>query len=64
MRILYRDEAGHTQVRTAGEIQGIPQFMAAGASLGQLWMEGQFGMSDPLRNQGAPWTIQGAHRGH
>ncbi|HRD84126.1 MAG TPA: AAA family ATPase [Rubrivivax sp.] len=64
VRILYRDEAGHTQVRTAAEIQGIPQFMAAGASLGQLWMEGQFGMSDPLRNQGAPWTIQGAHRGH
>lgn len=58
------DEQGHTQVRTAADIEGIPEFVAAGASLGHLWIEGQFGMSDPLRNQGAPWTIEGARRGH
>lgn len=63
VRILFRDEQGHTQVRTAADIEGIPQFVSAGASLGHLWMEGQFGMSDPLRNQGAPWTIEGAARG-
>lgn len=64
VRILFRDERGHTQVRTATDIPGIPQFVAAGASLGHLWMEGQFGMSDPLHNQGAPWAIDGAHLGH
>lgn len=63
VRILFRDEQGHTQVRTAADIEGIPQFVAAGASMGHLWMEGQFGMSDPLRNQGAPSTIQGVLRG-
>lgn len=63
VRILFRDEHGHTQVRTAADIEGIPEFVAAGASLGHLWMEGQFGMSDPLRNQGAPWAIAGAQRG-
>ena len=63
VRILFRDERGHTQVRTAADIPGIPQFVAAGASLGHLWMEGQFGMSDPLRNQGSPWAIEGAARG-
>jgi predicted ATPase len=59
VRILYRDERGFTQVRSASDIQGIKEFMAAGASLGHLWMEGQFGMSDPLRNQGAPWSLRG-----
>lgn len=63
VRILFRDEQGHTQVRTAADIEGIPQFVAAGASLGHLWMEGQFGMSDPLRNHGAPWTLEGAQHG-
>ena len=63
VRILFRDEQGHTQVRTAADIEGIPQFVAAGASLGHLWMEGQFGMSDPLRNHGAPWTLEGVRRG-
>lgn len=59
VRILYRDEQGFTQAHTASDIHGIPQFLAAGASLGHLWMEGQFGMSDPLRNQGAPWSLTG-----
>ncbi|HRD97155.1 MAG TPA: AAA family ATPase [Rubrivivax sp.] len=64
VRILFRDEHGHTQARRAADIEGVPQFVAAGASLGHLWMEGQFGMSDPLRNQGAPWKIEGARRGN
>ena len=28
--------------------------MEAGASLGHLWLEGYFGMGDPLVNAGAP----------
>jgi len=63
VRILYRDEQGFTQAKTAADIQGIKEFVMAGASLGHLWMEGQFGMSDPLKNQGAPWSIKGARRG-
>jgi predicted ATPase len=63
VRILYRDELGFTQAHCASDIAGIKEFVAAGASLGHLWMEGQFGMSDPLRNQGAPWKLQGASNG-
>lgn len=59
VRVLFRDEDGFTQVQRACDIQGIDEFMAAGASLGHLWMEGQFGMSDPLKNQGEPWELQG-----
>ncbi len=54
VRVLYRDEAGYTQTVRAVDIQGIPEFMDAGASLGHLWLEGRFGMGDPLVNQGAP----------
>lgn len=63
VRILYRDEQGYTQARTASQIAGINEFIKAGASLGHLWMEGQFGMSDPLKNQGAPWTAKGVRNG-
>ncbi|WCM92782.1 AAA family ATPase [Acidovorax sp. NCPPB 2350] len=59
VRILYRDDQGFTQAHTAAGIQGIREFINAGASLGHLWMEGHFGMSDPLRNQGAPWSLAG-----
>jgi hypothetical protein len=34
--------------------------MAAGASLGHLWLEGRFGIGDPLVNQGAPARKGGA----
>lgn len=54
VRVLYRDKQGFTQAVRASDIQGIPDMMQAGASLGYLWMEGHFGMGDPLRNQGAP----------
>ena len=63
VRILYRDEQGFTRATAAGEIVGINEFIRAGASLGHLWMEGQFGMSDPLKNQGAPLATGGAARG-
>lgn len=56
VRILYRDEQGFTQSVRACDIQGVPEFVHAGAALGDLWMEGHFGMGDPLINQGAPRT--------
>ena len=54
VRILYRDDEGYTRATRCSEIQGIPQFMDAGGSLGHLWLEGYFGMGDPLVNAGAP----------
>ena len=54
VRILYRDEQGYTQTVRAIDIQGISEFIREGASLGYLWMEGHFGLGDPLTNQGAP----------
>jgi predicted ATPase len=54
VRVLYRDEQGYTHVERAKDIQGIPEFLEAGSGLGSLWMEGRFGMGDPLVNAGAP----------
>lgn len=54
VRVLYRNEQGFTQVIRASDIQGINEFIHAGASLGHLWMEGHFGIGDPLINQGEP----------
>lgn len=51
--VLYRTEDGFTQARRASEMQGIKEFMDAGALLGQLWMEGHFEVGDPLTNSGA-----------
>lgn len=54
VRILYRDEQGFTQAVRASDIQGVKEQLGAGASLGYLWMEGHFGIGDPLVNFGAP----------
>ena len=54
VRILYRDEQGFTQAVRASDIQGVKELLNAGASLGYLWMEGHFGIGDPLVNFGAP----------
>jgi len=54
VRVLYRDEHGYTQTRTASEIDGVREFVQEGALLGHLWLEGHFGVGDPLVNQGAP----------
>lgn len=55
--ILYRDEAGFTKAQRAGDIPGVNEMMEAGGQLGQLWMEGFFGVGDPLVNSGEPRTI-------
>jgi predicted ATPase len=54
VRVLYRDEKGYTQALRASDIQGIPEFVKAGASMGHLWLEGRFGVGDPLVNAGTP----------
>ena len=56
VRALYRDEQGYTQTRRASDIKGVPEFVQAGASLGHLWLEGHFGVGDPLVRAGAPAT--------
>jgi len=52
VRALYRDDHGYTQVVRAEDIRGVPEFMKHGASLGHLWIEGHFGLGDPLVNAG------------
>lgn len=54
VRVLYRDEKGYTQAVRASDIKGIPEFIDAGATLGQLWLEGRFGVGDPLVRSGGP----------
>lgn len=58
VRVLYRDERGYTRAIRACDIKGVKEFVKAGASLGYLWLEGRFGVGDPLVNQGAP-TVTG-----
>lgn len=54
VRVLWRDEQGYAQTQRACDLPGVPEFVAHGALLGHLWMEGQLGVGDPLFNQGAP----------
>jgi len=54
VRVIYRDEAGYSQVQRACDIKGVPEFVEAGALMGDLWVEGHFGVGDPLVNSGAP----------
>jgi len=57
VRVLYRDDQGYTQVVRVADIKGVTEFMEAGASMGNLWLEGHFGVGDPLVNAGAPETM-------
>ena len=54
VRVLWRDEAGHTQARRTADLELVRSFMEEGALLGDLWMEGYFGVGDPLTRHGAP----------
>ncbi|NVJ05936.1 AAA family ATPase [Myxococcus sp. AM001] len=54
IRILYRNEKGYSQAIKASDIEGVTQFVQAGASMGHLWLEGRLGVGDPLVNAGAP----------
>lgn len=52
--IMYRDEQGFTRASQASEIQGIQDFLNQGAHLGYLWMQGHFGIGDPLTPETRP----------
>lgn len=54
VRILYRNTEGYTQTVLASDILGVPEFMSEGALLGDLWVEGYFGVGDPLIYEGGP----------
>lgn len=62
VRVLYRDEQGFAKSVRASDIQGVPEFLAAGASLGHLWLEGRFGVGDPLVRAGGPAPRNGRRR--
>ncbi len=59
--VLYRDKQGFTVRKRTSEMQGINEFLQAGAKLGQLWMEGYFEFGDPLTNAGGPKRGRHAH---
>ncbi|MDA7956847.1 MAG: AAA family ATPase [Gammaproteobacteria bacterium] len=59
VRILWRDQNGHTKTALAAEIDGLKEFVEEGAQLGELWMEGHFGVGDPLTGQGESTGKQG-----
>ncbi len=52
--VLWRDEQGYTRTRRLSEIEPVRRFVQQGALLGHLWMEGHFGVGDPLVNEGMP----------
>ncbi len=52
VQVLYRANDGYTRVKRVADMQGIEAFMAQGASLGELWMEGHFEVGDPLAPEG------------
>ncbi len=52
VRVLWRDEKGHARSRRVADLDGVPDFMEAGALLGDLWMEGYFGVGDQLTRHG------------
>ena len=57
VRVLWRNEDGHTRTQRISDLHGVPKFVEAGAQLGDLWMEGYFRVGDPLTDQGVP-TIE------
>ncbi len=48
VRVLARAADGYTRVRCVADIPGISEFLAHGATLGELWLEGYFDTADDL----------------
>ena len=59
VRVLWRDGAGYTQCNTLDQNAKVMALMEAGAQLGDLWMEGHFGVGDPLTRGGMPARERG-----
>ena len=62
VRILWRDHNGYTQARRIADLSGVRDFVDAGGQLGDLWMEGYFGVGDPLNREGSPSDGLGKNR--
>ncbi|MEV6907617.1 AAA family ATPase [Amycolatopsis sp. NPDC051071] len=54
MWALYRDEDGFTRCARASKNKRLMAMVDAGGMLGNLWMEGYFGLGDPLTRSGRP----------
>ena len=54
VKVLWRDNSGHSKCYALDQNKKIKAFMAAGAQLGDLWMEGYFEVGDPLTRGGMP----------
>ncbi len=50
--VLFRNKEGFTRAINTSQLKAIPPLIAQGAQLGQLWMEGHFGVGDPLTADG------------
>lgn len=61
IRLLYRDVSGYTQAVCASDLVGVTEFIDAGETPGNLWMQGHFGVGDPLVNSGAPTGTRVRH---
>ncbi len=46
--VLYRAQDGYARAKRVADMPGIDAFVAQGASLGDLWMEGQFDVGSPF----------------
>lgn len=57
--VLYRDTEGYACAQRAADMLGVPEQIAAGADLGDLWAEGFFPVGDPLVNAGGQRTLVG-----
>ena len=53
VRVLWRNEEGYTQTLCPSELNSVRKFVQEGALLGDLWMEGYFGVGDPLMQHDA-----------
>ena len=51
VRVLYRAEDGYTRTRRVADMPAVAAMIGAGASLGDLWMEGHFPVGDPFEQQ-------------
>ena len=61
VRVLWRDECGYTRSDALSQNEKVSSFMSTGAQLGDLWMEGYFGVGDPLRSGGMPTRRSGGN---
>ncbi len=52
--VLYRDEHGYSKAVRTNNMPGIDDHIKAGASLGELWLEGYFSVGDPFADGGTP----------